>query len=267
MGNMVSLVPTNYSSFISTELCINFGIQSVMWAVSALLKTEKLYDFTGSVTYLTLVAHSLWTKQNKSTGITNLDILLSAFVSIWAMRLGSFLFIRAKNFGDSRFNKVKTRPMLFLFYWLVQGLWAFITSLPAVSTIYLNDSGINDADVIQCGIGSGMWLTGFLMQAIADQQKYRFKSISANNGKFINEGLWSVLQYPNYYGEMLLWWGVYTVCSSKFQGWKKYIFSLSPIWVMFQLIYISGIRIQKIQANRRWKNDPNFAKYLEKLWF
>lgn len=257
-----------FGTFIGIELGINFGIQIIMWAVSSIIKTEKLYDFTGMFTYLSVVACPLVISALNSEKITYLDILLAILVSIWTIRLGVFLFIRAKNFGDSRFTEVIKKPLIYLIYWSIQGVWVFLTSLPAIATIfwYSDDTEVKALDYALCIIGTLMWVVGFLLEAISDQQKYKFKALEDNRGKFINVGIWSKLKYPNYYGEIILWWGVYVVCCSKLQNWQ-FLLALCPIYVMIQLIFVSGIRIQKRQAFERWGTDEDYQQYLKQVWF
>lgn len=103
-----------------------------------------------------------------------------------------------------------------------------------------------------------MWATGFLIEAVADGQKLRFRNDPKNKGKFIDVGLWSRARFPNYFGEMLLWAGVwvFTGCSA--------VGAIGPLWVVFQLSKMSGIPIQEVQAQERWGKDPAYQEYVRR---
>jgi len=113
-------------SKLGATLGLDMAIQLAGFAAAATLKTEKFYDLAGSLTYLILAKSTL----AKSPGGTRRSVNTHLMMA-WAARLGSFLFYRViKDGGDSRFDKVKFMPRVFLQYWLIQGVWVFLTGLP-----------------------------------------------------------------------------------------------------------------------------------------
>lgn len=109
--------------------------------------------------------------------------------------------------------------------------------------------------------GWGVWLAGLILEAIADYQKYTFRSDPANKDKWISHGVWSVVRHPNYLGEIILWAGLYLSASSSFEGWD-FLSVVSPVFVTCLLTKISGIPLLERQGLRRWKDDPQFLSYI-----
>merc|ERR1712004_737988 len=90
-----------------------------------------------------------------------------------------------------------------------------------------------------------------LIEVVADMQKSVFKSDPANEGQFISSGLWSVSRHPNYFGEILLWFGLYLACSAVFRGWQ-YLTVASPIFVMLLITRLSGVPLLEASGLKRW---------------
>ncbi|XP_053313725.1 uncharacterized protein LOC128475277 [Spea bombifrons] len=247
---------------LSLALGLSLGIQWFLWVVAAVLQTEKFYDLAGSGTFVLLSHVSLrwigtkYLRQRIQTGL----------ITIWAVRLGSFLFLRILRDGhDRRFNGVRDNPRTFFIYWTMQGIWIFITLLPSLMlNLEKRDKPLGLVDYL----GWSLWTIGFVTQAVADQQKLSFKSDPDNAGKFIQSGLWAYSRHPNYLGEILQWSGLFLSASSVLHGFQ-YISVISPLFVWFLLNYVSGIPILERQAMKRWGNDPAFQDYINQtpvLW-
>lgn len=151
--------------------------------------------------------------------------------------------------------------MQFLVAWILQGVWALVVSLPllllnATDTSNPSFNALQWTDVI----GILAWGLGFLIETVADFQKLAFKSDPGNKGKFIQTGLWAWSRYPNYFGEMLLWWGIFLGCSASFHG-AEWIAVVSPLFVAFLLLFVSGIPLQERQAQARWGQDEEYQTY------
>ena len=122
---------------------------------------------------------------------------------------------------------MKKSPFAFAVVWAFQGLWVFITTLPvtslnAMGPLIMAPSGPQDyAGMLMMG-------AGFLMEVIADYQKTQFKAVKNNKNKFINVGLWSYSRPLNYFGEILLWFGVAAVASAGPMTYKNLSSSCAP---------------------------------------
>ncbi len=182
-------------------------------------------------------------------------------VLAWAARLGTLLFRRvSRDGGDSRFAERKKDPLVFFTVWNIQGLWVTTTALAAWTAV-------TSAERAPLGwlavLGVAVWMLGFGIEAVADRQKSRFKADPANQGEFIDVGLWSRSRHPNYVGEITLWIGVLIVAAPALSGWQ-WIGLVSPVFVTVLLTRISGVPLQEKQAQERWGDRTDYRAYRER---
>jgi len=109
-------------------------------------------------------------------------------------------------------------------------------------------------------LGLSFFIIGLLFETISDQQKLIFRSNPKNRNKFICSGLWSLSRHPNYFGEILLQWGIFLFCMPAFCWWQ-FIAVLSPLFTMFLLLRVSGIPLLEKQADKEWKQDKDYLQY------
>ena len=233
-----------------------FLIQWICFTPAWFFHSERFFDLIGSATYLTITIVALIAVPEVDTR----SVVLGIMVCLWGLRLGAFLFARVQAAGhDVRFNLMKHDFTWFLMTWTIQGLWVVITSSAALTAI----TSTNKNSFGWIGIiGIIIWLSGFVIEIVADEQKRRFKLNSSNQHSFINKGLWSWSQHPNYFGEIILWIGVTLVALPALSGWQ-YLSLISPVFVFFLLTRISGIPMLDSAARKRWGDDPDFQKYKE----
>ena len=110
-------------------------------------------------------------------------------------------------------------------------------------------------------IGAVMWLAGFAIEVIADQQKSRFRGDPANAGRFINVGLWARSRHPNYFGEILLWAGIAVMAIPYLSG-TQWVVMLSPLFVYALLTRMSGIPTLVRRGQELWGDDPAYQTYV-----
>ena len=250
-----SIFVGGYSLF---ALCgvIGFLLHWIIFIPSYIYQTEHYFDLTGSISYIAVLAFAILNKPDTDPR----SILLIGLVGIWALRLGTFLFLRVKEKGeDSRFNIMKTKFWWFLATWTIGGLWVFITSCAALAAL----TATKEISMDFLGfLGLFLWIVGFSIEVIADSQKTAFNKKSENENKFINEGLWRFSRHPNYFGEILLWSGIAMIALPVLEGWQL-ITLISPVFVYVLLTKISGIPMLENKAFKRWGKDPEYIKYLE----
>ena len=234
-----------------------FLAQWLVFIPSYIFETEHYFDLTGSLTYVSVTLLAILF----TVDISLRDILLALFVWIWAFRLGSFLFIRVKKAGsDGRFDLMKKDFWWFLMTWTIQGLWVFLTLAMALAAITSESKMAIDIFAV---VGTLIWIFGFSIEVIADQQKTNFKDDPTNKDSFITVGLWSWSRHPNYFGEMVLWIGIAVIAFPVLIGWQL-VALISPIFVIFLLTKISGITMLESRGYKKWKDDPAYIDYLER---
>ena len=246
-------------NLIGHLLVMIFVIQWLAYIPAFLFKTEKFYDLTGSFTYVAAILFALYST-NSSQNIDLGSLIIGTAIIIWAVRLGSFLFTRIhKDKKDGRFDSIKTSFSQFFMTWTLQGMWVFICSSAALVAI-ANPTGVVVNSVFI--IGLGLFILGFVVEVIADNQKSAFRSIPENKDLFINEGLWARSRHPNYFGEITLWTGITVMAIPTFEG-MNYLALFSPIFTYLLLNYVSGVRMVEYRGNKKWGHLDAYKKYNE----
>ncbi len=231
-----------------------FLIQWLVFIPAYLRQTEKFFDLTGSLTYISVSTLALLL----STNVDSRAILMWALVVIWAARLGTFLFGRIRKAGkDDRFDEIKPSFVRFLNVWTIQGLWVTFTMVAALVTITTTTRKELDLFAL---IGLLVWVFGFTMEVTADYQKSRFNADKANQGKFIQSGLWSRSRHPNYFGEITLWIGVMIIALPVLHGWQ-WVALISPVFVTLLLTRVSGIPLLEKKADQKWGGQEAYETY------
>ena len=237
-------------------LCVAlaFLIQWVAFIPAYLLQTERFYDLTGSVTYITVTIVAMLLGPTADAR----SFLLLALVVIWAARLGSYLFRRIRKAGkDDRFDAIKPSFIRFLNAWTLQALWISLTlaaALAAITTTARKDLGVVAL------VGLLVWAAGFAIEAAADAQKSRFRADPANRGAFIHTGLWAWSRHPNYFGEIMLWIGVALIAVPVLHGWQ-WITLISPVFVFLLLTRVSGVPLLEKKADQKWGGRDDYDAY------
>jgi len=240
-------------------LVLIFVIQWIAYIPAFIFKTEKFYDLTGSLTYIAAISFALYST-NTSQSLDLGSLIIGAAIIVWAVRLGSFLFMRVhKDKKDGRFDTIKTSFSQFFMTWTLQGMWVFICSSAALVAI-ANPTGVPINILFIMGLA--LFILGFVIEIIADNQKSAFRSIPENKDVFINEGLWARSRHPNYFGEITLWTGITVMGISAFEG-MNYLALFSPIFSYLLLNYVSGVRMLEYRGHKKWGHLDAYKVYKE----
>lgn len=242
-------------SIFALCIAIAFAIQWVAFVPAYVRQSEHFFDLTGSLTFVSLTLIGFVAASAPDLR----SVLIGAATLIWSVRLGIFLSarIRARGF-DRRFASIKPNLGLFLMTWTLQGLWVSLTYAPGLAAMTsMKQSG---ADVWLV-LGGLLWLLGFGVELVADEQKRRFRADPDNENRFIQTGLWAWCQHPNYFGEILLWTGVAVMAYPALQGWQHAML-VSPIFVWLLLTRISGTRLLDASATKSWGEDSDYQDYV-----
>ncbi|OWZ23391.1 5 alpha steroid reductase [Phytophthora megakarya] len=236
-------------------VCVGLQWLSALHAVPQ--QDERFFDVTGSATYavVSLLGYTA------SSSVTWRETLLTALVWLWCVRLGAFLFLRISECGeDKRFREIRVNPLRFLGVWSLQGLWVLLTALPVLLTLKhgVRDNHVSSLDVV----GLSLWLGGYVLEVTADYQKTQFRRDESKKGQFIQSGLWYYSRHPNYCGEIMMWSGVFcvsvhTLPTLALKCWA----ALSPAFVAFLLLFVSGVPLLEKQAEERWGDTMEYQTY------
>jgi steroid 5-alpha reductase family enzyme len=194
------------------------------------------------------------------------QIIIAILINVWAFRLGTYLFQRIlKRKSDERFNEIRPNKWSFLKFWVLQGFAVWIILLPALFFFYNEVQSLFYPGII-------IWTVGFLFESIADYQKSRFKKTAKSKEAFISSGLFKYARYPNYFGEIACWAGIYLIVLPGLDIYQMTISILSPLFIFILLRYFTGIPPLEKISNERRKNNPAFIIYRDKTnllfpWF
>lgn len=231
-----------------------FMIQWLVFIPAYIKQTEKFFDLTGSITYISITLAALFF----SADLDARSMLLAVLVVIWAVRLGTFLFSRIQKAGkDDRFDEIKPSFVRFLNVWTIQGLWVTFTASAAL--VAITSTHRTELDLF-AGIGFLVWILGFGFEVVADSQKGRFNADPKNKGKFIQTGLWSRSRHPNYFGEIVLWLGIAIIALPVLQGWQ-WVAMISPLFVTLLLTRVSGVPMLEKKSDTKWGGQKDYEEY------
>ena len=258
---------TTYSLtlFIQNELItyaviISFLLQWTLFIPAYFFQTEKFYDISGSINYVSIVIYIYY--NNYTTNGFNLgNLIISFLIFIWAIRLGMFLFLRILQDGeDKRFRNIKPSPAKFFMTWTLQATWVSICSLCALTGIS-SDSGIIINNLFFLGLT--FFVAGFFIEVVADIQKTKFRKNLKNKNTFIKTGLWAYSRHPNYLGEISIWAGISVISFSSLSN-LQFVTLISPIFTYVILVYVSGVRLLEASGNKKWGHLKSYKEYIQR---
>ena len=250
-------IETEILGFNSFKFLISMAvlIQFVIFLPSFLFQTEKFYDLTGSLTYISVTSIAYFSLDNPTT----IDTILYLYVIVWAGRLGIFLFRRINKDGkDERFDKAKKKFFWFLQYWMGQAAWVVFTAGASILAIL---SPVEAELEVLAFIGIFLWWSGFLIEVISDYQKRKFRETSDPKTEFISTGLWARSRHPNYFGEITLWVGMAVISLSSLSGIEYVTAVVSPLFVYLLLRKAEGVPMLERIADERYGELSDYQEY------
>ena len=259
---IVIFATLRFAELSGSELVVNTAwyVLVIHWLAfipALIFKTEKFYDLTGSICYAFAAIYVYF----QSYGMfLSLSLFISLAILIWTFRLGSFLLKRVMDAGeDKRFRTIKTNPTQFFMTFNLSALWVVICSLCALTAV---SNGVLEVKAIFY-IGLLVFIIGFLIEVIADNQKTAFRAVPENANSFITTGLRSVSRHPNYFGEVTLWLGIAIMSLPYLEG-VQYWTLISPVFSFVLIYFVSGVRMLEARANVKWGENPEYLEYVKK---
>lgn len=215
-------------------------------------KTDKFTDITYSMSFI-LITLIVYYHSNRNV----FSVLATFMVLIWAIRLGGFLLYRVvKNGKDNRFDVMRENFFSFAKFWMGQAIvaWALMIPIIILSSSTKNFSLFSILGII-------IWLIGLIIESLADFQKYIFRLNPKNKNKWINSGLWRYSRHPNYFGEILVWVGIYIFSLPALSILGKAVALISSLLIILLLRYVSGVPLLEKSGDKKWGNNPDYIKY------
>lgn len=237
---------------------VTVGYQFLFFSVTYALKFDKLTDFAGSTNFIALALITLIVGGEYEVR----QIVLTVCVVVWGARLGGFLLFRILQWGeDRRFDDQRQNIGRLAVFWLLQAVWVWTVSLP-VTIVNSKESvdgvpathGLTALDYV----GWALFALGLIIEAVADQQKYNFKQ--ASDSKWVNKGEWSWSRHPNYFGEIVVWWGLYISSINDLEG-AEHAAVVGPIFITLLLLFVSGIPIQEKSYDKKYGKYDGYWDY------
>jgi len=301
---------TPFLSTLLPSITLAYTLQGLTALPSIAAQSERFYDLSGSLTYLSCTALSLYLPTLRAraaasaaghakpawpsilgalmgragAGVNWRQVMLSAAVSIWATRLGSYLFRRISQDGhDSRFDSIRSSPLKFGGAFFAQATWVTLCLMPvlALNSIPATLSTLPASIALTDILGILLYVGGLSFEVIADRQKDKWvqeKKTKKHNEDFLTRGLWSKSRHPNYFGEATLWTGMAVVAggvlvrnvgqvgmglsggiSGRILGLS--MAAISPAFVTFLLLKVSGVPMSEGKYDKRYGERKDYQKW------
>lgn len=229
----------------------SFFINIMMFIPAYILQTDKLTDLSYALTFLILVG--LMQRHFPTS-----SPVLSFMVAIWALRLGWYLLWRIHLMGrDKRFDDMRARPFAFFKFWLLQGFAVPIIFLPA--TFYFQSP---QQDHPAQYVGFAVWLSGLIIETVADYQKSAFRMNPNNHDQWISHGLYTYCRFPNYLGEIMVWTGIWMFSAATLGYFHALVALVSPMFIAFLLLKVSGVPLLDQSYSKRFGTNPAYQHYV-----
>lgn len=234
--------------YLALTLLVTVGYQLLGFAIAWTFQFDKITDFTGGSNFFLLALLTLLIGQTFDAR----HVVVSVLVMVWATRLAGFLLFRVLKMGsDTRFDDIRSHFFKFMGFWIGQIVWVWVVSLPVT---ILNSPAVTDGAAPAFGTskdiaGLVLWAIGWVIESVADAEKFYYKSTKPPKYLPNTYGLWKWSRHPPYFGEILCWWGIWIISispsvdgevSSRARA-AQYGAVVSPLFTMLLLIFASGI--------------------------
>ncbi len=218
-------------------------------------QSDKLTDITYSLTFVVLCSYCLF----YSPSIHMVQWAIYILVLIWAVRLGGYLLYRIYKMGrDKRFDQIRIDFWRFFRFFIIQGVGAWIIALPAMVAL-LSDQEAGAVSPVLL-IGLAIAIIGLIIEVVSDAQKSKFKSKEGNSEILYTGGLYSIVRYPNYTGEILFWIGIFVAAIPFLKGFE-WLVVLGPITIILLLVFVSGIPYLEKGRKEKYGSSEVYQEY------
>lgn len=263
------------------------GLQALTFLIAYYLQFDKITDISGATNFVLLAWLSYVLgglpksdDENESTSFHRFprQTINTLLVTLWGIRLGGYLLARVLRRGhDARFDEMRANFVKFGFFFVFQAVWVFVVML---GVVLLNATKEDVPVGVRDYVGWIFWGAGFVIEVLADQSKDAFMVRSSTQTqpqeqqqqqqapprRIIMTGVWSWSRHPNYFGEILLWFGLFLSCTVAFDAPNKlkgaYVGAfLSPLFTFLILMLLSGAPLAEERYNVRHGREEWYLQY------
>jgi steroid 5-alpha reductase family enzyme len=248
---------------VAWSALIIFIYMSMIFLLALAMTDNSIVDIGWGIGFVFIAVFTLF------VGEINLrKVIINAFVLLWGMRLSIYIFLRKKDQGeDFRYRTWRKSWKYFVIrsFFQVFMLQGFIMLIVALPIVRINSAAPRDFGFFDV-IGLIFFLCGFIFETIGDRQMGQFRNRPENSGKLMTSGLWKLTRHPNYFGEAILWWGIWLFAISEINGLFTII---GPVTITLLLRYVSGVPLleKKYEGRADWEayksNTPVFIPFLK----
>ena len=238
---------------ILLSFAIALAVNGAFFAFAAARRTDVVTDLSYSLTFALLAVVLLF-----AGAAEPVQLVASLLVLVWAARLGIYLFRRImRTKVDHRFDGMRDQPLRFARFWLLQAITVAVVMLPVSYLLDQDDPpGLGAWSIA----GAAVWLAGLLIEAVADAQKAVFRAKEENRGRLVASGLWRYSRHPNYFGEILVWWGLFLYVVPALHG-AAFAVVIGPVFITLLLLFVSGIPLLEKSADEKYGSDAAYRDY------
>jgi steroid 5-alpha reductase family enzyme len=238
---------------ILLSFAVALALNATFFAVAASRRTDAVTDLAYSLSFAALALVLPLAGAGEPV-----QLVASLLVLAWAARLGGYLVRRIRRLGvDRRFDAMRDEPLRFARFWLLQAVSVGVIMLPVTYLLSRDEApGFGP----WAAAGAAIWLVGLLVETVADAQKSAFKSRPGNRDRFVSTGLWRWSRHPNYFGELLVWWGLFVYAVPVLDG-AAFAVAAGPAWITVLLLFVSGIPLLERSAEEKHGHDPAYREY------
>jgi steroid 5-alpha reductase family enzyme len=218
---------------IAESLVILIIYMTIGYIIAQIKKDTSIVDILWGTGFIMITWYSLF----RAGLFLQRQLIVTSLVTIWGLRLTSYILWRKKG-DDPRYLKLKKQwgswaPLYtFIFIFMLQGIFIFLINYPVLLINNSSLDGLKWTDFF----GITLWLLGILYETIADWQLHTFLQKKANQGLILQSGLWKYSRHPNYFGELVLWTGIWLLSITLPYGWTGII---SPLTLAYIFVFIS----------------------------
>lgn len=238
---------------IGINLAVTGALMFLVWLVSIKLRDVSIVDVFWGLGFVVIA----WLSFGLTGEISGRKMLLVLVTSIWGLRLSVYLAWRKSGAPEDHRYQAMRQSIGPRFWWisllLVFGLQGILMNLVALPVM------AGQLDTSPVGFwalpGVTLWIVGVLFEAVGDYQLARFKADASQRGKVMDRGLWRYTRHPNYFGDFLVWWGIYFAAQGQGSWWT----AIGPVVMSFLLLRVSGVSLLERSLKQ---NKEGYADYM-----